>query len=338
MFRPAILGVQYNPLQINLGSTNEAHDKDDVRNRHVTVRVMAPTTGRRVTFGANETIQNNFSAPQEPGEKSITIDEITPAREPSSRKRSRGISIEEPADHGKRGDLSLFQENQTGEGLTAFDIEEELAEGDKLTDKDGVIPKALADLAVDRTPSVSSSSGDERTADPEETKKERARERKMVEEEGDWSDDAMVAEEEKGIPAKRARTVSQGHKVAENICRLALRLQVEETPAKLIRRYGRTKDRFGIEAVTELCQELIEDGGISDVYEMRREPLLAKGGEWKLRWENDKEQKVHGPFDAGEMRAWGEGGYFSQPGNKGVVQIGDGEWWPADRLFPRPTT
>lgn len=297
---------------------------------------MAPPTERRVRFAAAESCGSGADAIEIAGQAAAASDEITPVGEAISRKRSRPAIVEEVRHGGKQDELSLFKDNEEDEGLTAFDIEEELAGGDKLTEKDGVIPKALAALAVDKTPSVSSSSGEE-AGDAEEAKKQKARERKTAADEGEWSDQEAGGDDANGDRAKRRRVGRRAvGDLGEEICAVAARLRVEETPARLVRRYGRDGDTDGIERVTEVCQVLIE-GGVPDVYETRREGLLAKCGGWRLRWSNDQGGTVHGPFDAGQMRAWGEAGYFAQEGNSGVVQVGEGTWWAADKLFPRKT-
>lgn len=298
---------------------------------------MAPKRTRRVSFSAPEGDGKKDGATRPSQEEDGTLDEITPVGVSTTLKRSRDVSIEEAPDNSTRDEHSLFTEDSAGEGLTAFNMKDELAEGDQLSKEDGVIPKALADLAVDKSPSVSSSSEDEGTAHPRETDKQKARERKAAADDGEWSDEEPGTGVERGSSPKRARVAPREWVLEDAICQLATRLREEETPAGLVRRCGWAKDVSGMGEATDLCQQLVE-GGIPDVYETRREALLAKCGEWKLKWEKQGDGEVHGPFDAGQMRAWGKAGYFSQTENKAKVRVEGGQWWAAEEVFPRPDT
>lgn len=294
---------------------------------------MAPNRRRRVSFAQPKGNGKGANGDDSKRDKDGAADEVTEERGSAATKRSRAVSFKESTSNGVRDEHSLLNEDDGAAGITAFDLKEELADGDTLTKEDGVIPRALADLAHEKSPSISSSSSAEPSADLREVNKQKSREHKIAADDGDWSDTGSGSEAERPSSPKRARLASTEAVVGDVICMLATRLRREETPAELVRRCGRAKDTGGLEKATELCLQLVE-GGLPDVYETRREALLAKCREWNLRWESGGD-KVHGPFDAGQMRAWGDAGYFSQDGNKAQVRVEGGKWWAAEGLFPR---
>lgn len=265
------------------------------------------------------------------------------------RPRATAVLEEDVIEGGGKDERSLLNEEGGSEHVTAFNLEEAREVGDILKGEDGVIPRVLADLAVDESPSVSSSSEDERegggSSNPtREEVRQKAKERKAVADDGEWSDGEEEEEADVGDSAngkqdgnglslnqhKRARVSG----LSDLLIELVTLLNKEETCSELIRRYGGSGNAGGLENATELCQRVME-GGLTDVYELRREVMVAKCGRWKLKWERKGGDEEFGPFDVAQMREWAEGGYFSQAGNKAMVRCCDGgqTWWDAELVF-----
>ncbi|PSN71134.1 hypothetical protein BS50DRAFT_570542 [Corynespora cassiicola Philippines] len=101
------------------------------------------------------------------------------------------------------------------------------------------------------------------------------------------------------------------------------------------------KAQQAIDAITEAASRLTELG-VEDIYDLPRESIMRhykrETGEdwknpdpvenqWEFRWAAADEDAVNGPYDTATMRAWNDGGHFSQAAAE-FRKVGDDEWSP----------
>jgi hypothetical protein len=222
---------------------------------------------------------------------------------------------------------SLVHEDDPGFTITAFNLDDELNEGNVDVDA-GFIPTSLKDCAIPSPENSLSSSDNDAVASQRES---------IEQEEDEWADNGN--EQHSTAPAYQVRSTSseirpsfkrqRTQEVADGavsrsleldlIAELCELLRVNETAMGAIRRLKRTGSIVELERVTELCDGLMAGGDLS-IYEMDRKAVL-KRIRWTLSWGREGAcGEVHGPFDTTQMLAWSKSGFFSQPEKVGWVR------------------
>eukprot|EP00172_Hildenbrandia_rubra_P001863 Plantae.Rhodophyta-Hildenbrandia_rubra.ctg24790.p1 GENE.Plantae.Rhodophyta-Hildenbrandia_rubra.ctg24790~~Plantae.Rhodophyta-Hildenbrandia_rubra.ctg24790.p1 ORF type:complete len:276 (+),score=65.93 Plantae.Rhodophyta-Hildenbrandia_rubra.ctg24790:1430-2257(+) len=271
-----------------------------------------------------------------PKRKRVTFEEPKEASIASSWKQGRSYRgkvqdaeyIEnEPPDNSLANDPTVKPET-----VTAFNMTDEL-EGGTL-DKDGDNGFLSSQLAREVPPSPQGSSSDEngwRGRDEDNSDEE---------EDDDWLKGVQAAatyeENKAGESRKRMRTgrfttSEQVFSVEELYFRLWKMLRSNENPLVALRRMKKEKELEQLDALTEICDEMMGKG-ILKVYDMTKEEV----GEilnWELKWGGD--EKVHGPFSTKAMSQWGSAGYFAKGAKPAHVKpvSGGKKWSNAALLF-----
>lgn len=255
-------------------------------------------------------------------------------------KRPRKVSFAVPVeangnaskvDSGTEGEdaRSLLADASNVTAVTAFDLSEELSQGDKLTAHDGIIPQHLAGLAGEDSgdDAGDSSSSAEHASPPTRGQ--------AHDPWGDGSDSegSGSAGSSDGSPSpKRTRAGAAAEPgLADAVGALLAELQPGETGGRLVRRAATEGGRAGVARATDVVQAA-HAAWAGDAYSAARGELARAVGRWELRWAGGDSQ---GAFTAAEMEAWAGAGYFADAARAAQTRgEGGGTWLDAARVFP----